>query len=119
MRDSRRGEQPPLLDKRLSSLGLGFVMDARWLLPLTAVFLLAAVAALGFRARKRSGEVHDMRDAAVAARAKSLGIRSVPTVLVDGKLADCCAGRGPTEAVLRQAGRSRGRTSCSRSHVPA
>jgi len=48
--------------------------------------------------------VHDMHDAAVAARAKSLGIRSVPAVLVDGKLADCCAGRGPTEAALRHAG---------------
>jgi hypothetical protein len=48
--------------------------------------------------------VHDMRDASVAQRAKVLGIRSVPAVVVNGKLADCCAGRGPTEAVLRQAG---------------
>lgn len=28
-------------------------------------------------------------------RARGLGIRSVPAVVVDGKLADCCAGRGP------------------------
>ncbi len=48
--------------------------------------------------------VHDMKDAAVAARAKTLGIRSVPAVLIDGKLADCCAGRGPDAATLRTAG---------------
>ena len=39
----------------LTSVGLGFLMDVRWLLPLTAVFLLAAVVALGFRARQRRG----------------------------------------------------------------
>jgi glutaredoxin 3 len=48
--------------------------------------------------------VLDMNDAVVAARAKTLGIRSVPTVVIDGKLADCCAGRGPDEATLRAAG---------------
>lgn len=48
--------------------------------------------------------VHDMHDGAVAPRAKALGIRSVPAVVIDGQLADCCAGRGPTEAALRQAG---------------
>ncbi len=48
--------------------------------------------------------VLDMKDPAVASRAKSLGIRSVPAVLIDGKLADCCAGRGPDEATLRAAG---------------
>ncbi len=48
--------------------------------------------------------VLDMRDAEVAARAKKLGIRSVPAVLIDGVLADCCAGRGPDEATLRAAG---------------
>lgn len=46
----------------------------------------------------------DMRDTAVAKRAKDLGIRSIPAVAIDGKLADCCAGRGPDEAVLRSAG---------------
>ncbi len=46
----------------------------------------------------------DMRDAQVAARAKELGIRSVPAVLIDGVLADCCSGRGPDEATLRAAG---------------
>ena len=48
--------------------------------------------------------VLDMRDAEVAARAKKLGIRSVPALLIDGELADCCAGRGPDEATLRAAG---------------
>lgn len=48
--------------------------------------------------------VLDMNDTRVAARAKRLGIRSVPSVVIDGKLADCCAGRGPDEATLRAAG---------------
>lgn len=48
--------------------------------------------------------VHDMRDIEVAKRAKSLGIRSVPSVVIDGKLASCCAGRGVDEQVLRAAG---------------
>jgi hypothetical protein len=37
-------------------------------------------------------------------RAKSLGIHSVPAVVIDGTLAACCAGRGPDEATLRAAG---------------
>lgn len=48
--------------------------------------------------------VLDMHDAGVAERAESLGVRSVPAVVIDGRLADCCAGRGPDEATLRQAG---------------
>jgi glutaredoxin len=48
--------------------------------------------------------VLDMKDPKVASRAKALGIRSVPAVVIDGKLADCCAGRGPQEATLRAAG---------------
>lgn len=48
--------------------------------------------------------VLDMHDKSVADRAGKLGIRSVPAVAIDGKLADCCAGRGVDEAVLRQAG---------------
>lgn len=47
--------------------------------------------------------VHDMQQADTAKRAKSLGIRSLPAVVVDGKLAGCCAGRGPDEHVLREA----------------
>jgi len=45
-----------------------------------------------------------MNDPAVANRAKRLGICSVPAVVIDGKLADCCAGRGPDEATLKAAG---------------
>jgi hypothetical protein len=48
--------------------------------------------------------VLDMHDPQVASRAKGLGIRSVPAVVIDGKLADCCAGRGPDGATLRAAG---------------
>lgn len=48
--------------------------------------------------------VLDMHDTAVATRAKGLGIRSVPAVVIDGTLADCCAGRGPDPATLRAAG---------------
>jgi glutaredoxin len=51
--------------------------------------------------------VLDMHDMQVARRAKSLGIRSVPAVVIDGKLADCCSGRGPEEATLRAAGLGR------------
>lgn len=49
-------------------------------------------------------EVLDMNRSDVADRARMLGIRSVPAVVIDGKLADCCAGRGPDEAVLKAAG---------------
>ena len=48
--------------------------------------------------------VLDMRDAAVAATAKDLGVRSVPAIVIDGQLAECCSGRGPSEATLRAAG---------------
>ncbi len=48
--------------------------------------------------------VLDMRQPDVARRAKSLGVRSVPAVVINGQLADCCAGRGPDEATLRAAG---------------
>jgi glutaredoxin len=48
--------------------------------------------------------VLDMNDTNIADRAKQLGVRSVPAVVIDGKLADCCAGRGPDEATLRAAG---------------
>ena len=51
--------------------------------------------------------VHDMNDIKVAARAKSLGIRSVPSVIIDGTAAECCSGRGIDEAALRVAGLGR------------
>ena len=49
-------------------------------------------------------EVLDMQRADVLERARRYGVRSVPAVAIDGKLADCCAGRGPDEATLRAAG---------------
>ena len=48
--------------------------------------------------------VLDMNDPSVGGRAKDLGIKSVPAVVINGKLADCCTGRGPDEATLRAAG---------------
>ena len=45
-----------------------------------------------------------MKDQAVSSRATQLGIRTVPAVVVDGQLADCCAGSGPSESALRAAG---------------
>jgi len=39
----------------LTSIGLGFLISAAYLLPLTAAFLFLAVAALAFRANKRRG----------------------------------------------------------------
>jgi glutaredoxin len=51
--------------------------------------------------------VHDMKDRRVAERAQRLGIRSVPAIVIDGKLADCCTNRGPQEATLRSAGLGR------------
>jgi glutaredoxin len=46
----------------------------------------------------------DMNDSNVADRAKQLGVISVPAVVIDGKLADCCAGRGVDEVTLKAAG---------------
>lgn len=46
--------------------------------------------------------IHDMQKAEVARRAKSLGVRSLPAVVIDGKLAGCCSGRGPNEATIRK-----------------
>lgn len=48
--------------------------------------------------------VLDMQRRDIADRAEALGIRSLPAVVIDGKLADCCAGRGVDEAVLKAAG---------------
>ena len=47
--------------------------------------------------------VHDMNKSEVVPKAKGYGVRSVPAVVIDGKLASCCAGRGPEEHVLRSA----------------
>ena len=47
--------------------------------------------------------VHDMHDHEIASQAKLHGIRSLPAVVIDGKVAGCCAGRGVDEHVLREA----------------
>lgn len=49
-------------------------------------------------------EVLDMHDENVAVKAKEYGIRSVPTVVIDGKLADCCSNRGVDESILKASG---------------
>ena len=48
--------------------------------------------------------VLDMHNPEIARRAKSLGIRTVPAVVINATLAACCAGSGPDEATLRAAG---------------
>ncbi len=48
--------------------------------------------------------VHDMKQPEVVMKAKGYGVQGVPAVVVDGKLAACCAGRGPQEQALRAAG---------------
>ena len=45
--------------------------------------------------------VRDMLDARVLARAEKFGIRSVPAVVIDGKLASCCTPRGVDLQVLK------------------
>jgi hypothetical protein len=42
-----------------------------------------------------------MIDARVLAQAEKLGIRSVPAVVIDGKLASCCTPRGVDLEVLK------------------
>jgi len=48
--------------------------------------------------------VLDMHDRSVAQRAQKLGVRSLPAVAIDGRLAGCCAGRGVDKDTLRQEG---------------
>ena len=47
--------------------------------------------------------VRDMRQTGVAERAAALGIKSVPSVVIDGVPADCCAGDGPDIGMIRTA----------------
>jgi len=44
--------------------------------------------------------IYDMNQVEVASKAAQYGIRSIPAVAVDGKLAGCCAERGPKEDIL-------------------
>lgn len=49
-------------------------------------------------------EILDMSTAQAQTRAKELGVKGVPAVAIDGKLADCCNNRGIDIDVLRAAG---------------
>lgn len=49
-------------------------------------------------------QVLDMRQTDVAAKAKEYGIRSVPAVVIDGKLSECCTNRGIDAETLKAAG---------------
>jgi glutaredoxin 3 len=48
--------------------------------------------------------VRSMTDSRVLARAKELGIRCLPAIVIDGRLADCCSCPGIDEKALRAAG---------------
>lgn len=48
--------------------------------------------------------VLDTREPEVAEKTKQYGVQSVPAIAINGKLADCCTGRGVNEASLRAAG---------------
>lgn len=47
--------------------------------------------------------IHDMQKSEVASKAKQYSVRSVPAVVIDGKLTACCPGRGLDEQILRSA----------------
>lgn len=49
-------------------------------------------------------EVLDMQQEDVAKRAKDYGIKVVPTVVIDGKIASCCENQGINENSLRAEG---------------
>lgn len=49
-------------------------------------------------------EILDMRQSDIAEKARRYGIRTLPAVVIDGKLAECCISSGPQEAALRAAG---------------
>ena len=49
-------------------------------------------------------EVLDMQKPPVAARASGYGIRRLPSVVIDGKLASCCSGNGAVDAELLSVG---------------
>jgi hypothetical protein len=47
--------------------------------------------------------VHDMKQESIAKRARELSVKCVPSIVIDGTLAPCCAG-GINEHALRGAG---------------
>ena len=49
-------------------------------------------------------QVLDMHQPDVAAKAKQYGVKTVPAVAIDGKLASCCTAAAPNEETLKAAG---------------
>ena len=49
-------------------------------------------------------QVFDMNEPDVTEKAKAYGVKAVPAVAIDGKLAACCEGAGPNAETLRAAG---------------
>ncbi len=49
-------------------------------------------------------EVVDMQTEDAAKRAKEYGIKTVPTIVIDGKVASCCTGQGINADTLRAEG---------------
>lgn len=49
-------------------------------------------------------EILNVNESSTQQKMKSLGIKSIPAVAIDGKLADCCAGKGPDLEKLKAAG---------------
>lgn len=49
-------------------------------------------------------QVLDMNKPEVAAKWQEYGIKTVPAVVIDGKLASCCTSAGPNAEALRTAG---------------
>lgn len=48
--------------------------------------------------------VKDMHDPQIAKAAEGLGIKSIPAVVIDGKIAECCTAAGPDIEALKAAG---------------
>ena len=48
--------------------------------------------------------VRDMTDPSVAREAERLGIKAVPAVVINARVADCCAAGGPDADALESAG---------------
>lgn len=49
-------------------------------------------------------EVRDMKEPSVQERARTLNVKSVPAVAIDGALAECCAAGGPDMDILKRSG---------------
>ena len=45
-----------------------------------------------------------MHDESASKRAKELGVKIVPSIIIDGKLASCCSTGGYNKSVLLEAG---------------